>query len=66
MVLLAASFEGYLWRLGQLPLWSRVALGVAGLLLFIPEGYTDLIGAALAIAVVVVMKLTRKSAHAAR
>ncbi len=57
VVLLAAAFEGYLWRLGVLPVWSRVALGVAGLLLFVPEGYTDILGAVLAICVVVVLKL---------
>ena len=51
VILLAASFEGYLWRLGTLPFWSRTGFGVAGLLMFIPEFYTDLIGAALALAV---------------
>lgn len=49
-ILLAAAFEGFLWRLGRLPGWARIGFGVAGLTLFIPELYTDLVGAALAIA----------------
>ena len=51
VILLAAAFEGYLWRLGRLAMWMRVGFGVAGLLLFVPEGFTDLIGAALGAAV---------------
>ena len=61
VVLLAAAFEGYLWRIGVLPIWARIAFGVAGLLLFVPEGYTDLIGAALAIGVALTLKLTARA-----
>lgn len=50
VVLLAAAFEGYLWRLGRLPVWSRLAFGAAGLTLFVPEVYTDVAGALLALA----------------
>lgn len=60
VVLLAAAFEGYLWRLGRLAAWARIALGLAGLLLFIPEGYTDLAGLVLAALVVGVAALTRR------
>lgn len=51
VVLLGAAFEGYLWRFGLLRAWARIGFGIAGLLLFIPEGYTDIAGAALAVAV---------------
>ena len=65
VILLAASFEGYLWRLGTLPIWARLGLGVAGLLMFIPEFYTDLIGAALALAVVLLTVLVNRGGPAA-
>src|SRR5690606_33876804 len=57
VLLLAAAFEGYLWLIGTLPAWARVALGAAGLLLFIAEFYTDVAGAALAAATVAVLLL---------
>ncbi|MFA7503820.1 MAG: TRAP transporter fused permease subunit [Burkholderiaceae bacterium] len=49
VTMLAAAFEGYLWRVGNLSGLPRIGLGVAGLLLFIPEGYTDVVGAVLGI-----------------
>lgn len=55
--LLAAAFEGYLWWVGVLAPWARVGIGLAGLLLFIPEGYTDLAGIVLAVLVVIVGRL---------
>jgi len=61
VVLLAAAFEGYLWKLGVLPLWARAAFCAAGLLLFVPEGYTDLVGAAIAVAVALALKLAARS-----
>jgi TRAP transporter 4TM/12TM fusion protein len=64
VVLLAAAFEGYLWRLGRLPMWARGGFGLAGLLLFIPEGYTDLVGALLAAAVATAVALSRRPAGA--
>ncbi|GAA4412120.1 TRAP transporter permease [Quisquiliibacterium transsilvanicum] len=60
VILLAASFEGYLWRLGRLSTWARVAFCVAGLLLFIPEGYTDLAGAVLAALTAAMVAATRR------
>jgi TRAP-type uncharacterized transport system fused permease subunit len=44
IVLLAASFEGYLYRVGRLPMWGRLVIGIGGLLLLIPEPITDFIG----------------------
>ncbi|AVO49273.1 C4-dicarboxylate ABC transporter [Melaminivora suipulveris] len=58
VVLLASAFEGYLWRVGVLAAWARIGLGVAGLLLFIPESYTDIAGLTIAAVVVVLALLT--------
>jgi TRAP transporter 4TM/12TM fusion protein len=49
VVLLAASFEGYCWGAGRLPLWSRWVVGVGGLMLFVPEVATDAAGLALGV-----------------
>ncbi len=53
VILLAAAFEGYFWKMGALAVWARVLLGVAGLCLFVPELATDLAGAGLAVLVLV-------------
>ncbi|WP_430436764.1 TRAP transporter permease [Oceanibaculum nanhaiense] len=50
VILLSAAFEGYLWRLGRLPVWARLGFGIGGLMLFVPEGMTDLMGLLLAVA----------------
>jgi TRAP transporter 4TM/12TM fusion protein len=60
VVLLAAAFEGFLWGLGRLPLWSRIGLGVAGLTLFIPELYTDLFGTFLGLIVITATAVTNR------
>ncbi|MEO8559404.1 MAG: TRAP transporter large permease subunit, partial [Rhodospirillales bacterium] len=57
VLLLAASFEGYLYRVGRLPPWSRFGLGMGGLLLLIPETVTDLVGVAVGAAVIVALKV---------
>ena len=44
VVLLAASFEGYFYRIGNLAVWARIPLGIGGLLMLIPESMTDLVG----------------------
>ena len=49
VVLLAASFEGYLYRIGRLPGWARIVIGIGGLLLLIPGTTTDVIGIVLGI-----------------
>lgn len=58
VVLLAASFEGYFYRIGNLPVWSRVLLGIAGFLMLIPESYTDLIGLVMGIATLAMLTLS--------
>lgn len=57
--LLSGAFEGYLWWVGPLKMGARVAIGTAGLLLFIPEGYTDLVGIVLAAAAIAQARLSR-------
>lgn len=49
IVLLAAAFEGYLYKVGRLPVWGRLVIGAGGLLLLIPEPITDFIGIGLGI-----------------
>lgn len=58
VVLLAASFEGYFYKLGNLPVWSRILVGIAGFLMLIPGTYTDLTGLAMGIATLAVLTLS--------
>ncbi|WP_300302417.1 TRAP transporter fused permease subunit [Ferrovibrio sp.] len=55
VVLLSAAAEGYLWRVGRLPFWARIGIGASGLLLLVPESYTDLAGGLLALATIVIV-----------
>jgi TRAP transporter 4TM/12TM fusion protein len=50
IVLLAASFEGYLYKIGRLPVWGRLIIGAGGLLMLIPEPITDFVGFGLGVA----------------
>jgi TRAP transporter 4TM/12TM fusion protein len=65
VVLMAAAFEGYLYRVGRLSAWARVPLGVGGFMLLIPESYTDLIGIGLAGIAIAGCLLTRPKDHVA-
>ncbi len=65
VVLLGAAFEGYLWRVGVLRGWVRAVFGAAGLLLFIPEANTDILGVALAAGGFVAAWLARAGGRAA-
>ncbi|MEK7820184.1 MAG: DUF3394 domain-containing protein, partial [Pseudomonadota bacterium] len=60
---LAAALQGYLF--GPTPLWQRVALFVAALLLIKPGLVTDAIGLAILLGVVAVQRLEAKRAAAA-
>jgi TRAP transporter 4TM/12TM fusion protein len=44
VLLIAAAFEGYFYRIGNLSLWARIPLGIGGLLMLIPESTTDVVG----------------------
>ncbi|MGE3914369.1 MAG: TRAP transporter permease [Hyphomicrobiaceae bacterium] len=59
VLMLAAAFEGYLAGVGNLAGWLRLPIGIAGLLLLIPETYTDLAGLALGGGAIVAGLLTR-------
>ena len=59
VALLSGAFEGYLWWVGVLAPWARIAMGVAGLLLFIPEGVTDVVGLVLAVAAIALARVAR-------
>ena len=55
VLLLAAAFEGYFYRIGNLPIWSRIVIGFAGFMMLIPETYTDLLGLTLGIATLTIL-----------
>jgi TRAP transporter 4TM/12TM fusion protein len=52
VLLLASAFEGHLYRIGSLPIWTRILVGVGGLLMLIPDGWTDLIGLGICVAAI--------------
>lgn len=60
VMLLAASFEGYFYRLGNLPVWARICLGIGGALLLIPEAVTDAIGLAIGASVLLGLTVFRR------
>jgi TRAP transporter 4TM/12TM fusion protein len=64
VAMLAASVEGYLWRVGKLSGLPRAGLGVAGLLLFIPEGYTDVAGVVIGIVSILLAAASARRARA--
>lgn len=66
VLLLAASFEGYFFKLGNLPVWARLCLGVAGSCLLIPEAVTDAIGLAIGVGVLGGLTLFRRKGEIAR
>ncbi|GHS86323.1 hypothetical protein AGMMS49957_04280 [Synergistales bacterium] len=55
----AAGFEGFLMR--NLGLLDRILMMTAGLLLFIPEGFTDVVGLAIIAAITVMQKRRLKT-----
>jgi TRAP transporter 4TM/12TM fusion protein len=58
VILLAAAFEGYLYGAGRLAIWARIPIGIAGLMLLIPESYTDVAGIIIAGVTIGICKLT--------
>ena len=65
VVCLAAAFEAYLWRLGRLHTGARLLIGVGGLLLFVPELRTDMVGLALVLSGVIWARMGRSAASMA-
>lgn len=60
VLLLASSFEGHLYGVGTLPVWTRILVGAGGLLMLIPEGLTDVAGLALSVAAVTAFTALRR------
>lgn len=50
VILLSAAFEGFIWKIGNINVVARIMVGTGGLLMLVPETYTDVIGFGLAIA----------------
>ncbi|MGE0288733.1 MAG: TRAP transporter permease [Bradyrhizobium sp.] len=65
VVVLAASFEGYFYWAGRLPVWSRIIVGIGGLLMLVPEGMTDIIGFAICVGAFVLTRLASSQRMAA-
>lgn len=61
VIMLASAFEGYVYRLGPTPLWARVPIALGGLLMLIPEGFTDLLGMGIAVAAIVGLWMARRN-----
>jgi TRAP transporter 4TM/12TM fusion protein len=59
MVALSAGLEGFL--LTHLKIWERIPLIIAGVLMVIPSGITDVIGIAI-FAIIIVFEIIRKNA----
>jgi TRAP-type uncharacterized transport system fused permease subunit len=64
VVLLSAAMERHIWLLGDLPLWACLGIGAGGLLLLVPELYTDLAGALLALATLAAVALLPRRVQA--
>jgi len=60
ITLIAASLQGYLLFVGNLPFWSRFLIGPAGFLIAFPDWETSVIGAVLAGAIIVVLFIIKK------
>jgi TRAP transporter 4TM/12TM fusion protein len=62
ITLIAAGLEGYLMKIGRISFWARPLLVVGGFLIAFPEWYTTFIGGALALIVVTLISVQKKSA----
>jgi TRAP transporter 4TM/12TM fusion protein len=60
-VVLGAGLTGYIWGIGHIPqLWRRILLGAAGVAMVMPESLTDIIGAALALTLLILQWFTNR------
>jgi TRAP-type uncharacterized transport system fused permease subunit len=60
IVFISAGMEGYLWMHGKVKFWARPVFVVGGFLIVLPENYTTIMGAALILVTIAVLKITRK------
>ena len=59
IVFIAGGMEGYLVKVGKVPLWARPLLVVAGFLIALPGWMTSIIGAVLALLIIPIILKTR-------
>lgn len=59
--LFSAAFERYAYFIGELQVWQAVLFLLAGILLLIPEGKTDLFGLALLVGLYVLSFMTKRN-----
>ena len=64
IVFIAGGMEGYLVKVGKVPLWVRPLLVVAGFLIALPGWMTSIIGAVLALLIIPIILKTREKVPA--
>jgi len=60
IVIIAGGFEGYLLKVGNISFWARPLLVISGLLIGFPEWLTTIIGAILAVFVIMLTIMTKR------
>lgn len=60
VILLSAAFEGYVWKIGDIGILPRILVGIGGLLMLVPETYTDIIGLTLSLVALTIAFVIRK------
>ena len=60
VALISAGMEGYLWTYGKLTTWARPPLVAGGFLIVFPETYTTIVGIALIVFTMIVLKMIKK------
>jgi TRAP-type uncharacterized transport system fused permease subunit len=62
--ILASALEGYLLKVGRLPMWSRALLVAGGFLISFPDWWSTIIGAVLSAAVAAILLIIKKTVAA--
>jgi hypothetical protein len=60
---MSGAIEGYLWYLGRVGIVTRFLIFASGFLMAIPESNTDILGIAVAVAVIAVILVRKKIAY---
>jgi TRAP-type uncharacterized transport system fused permease subunit len=60
IILISGGLEGYFWTIGKIKLIPKALLVLSGFLLGVPETMTDIIGIAIAVALLTFMTLRKK------
>ncbi len=64
IIFISAGMENYLWMYGRLKHRWRPLLIIGGFLIVFPETYTTIVGFALVLLVIIMLKITKKSSSA--